>query len=169
MIENPSKNYTGKCGFITADLISETLGEFSDKSFFICGPQAMYDFCLPEVEKLGIPKRKIKKEIPGTPLNIWEYPGWPSDVKKDDVFTVKISGTKSIQASAGESLLVALEKNGLVIPTLCRSGECSTCRIKLVSGKVFQPQDTPVRKSDRQFGYIHSCVSYPLEDLEVLL
>jgi hypothetical protein len=27
----------------------------------------------------------------------------------------------------------------------------------------------PVRGSDRRFGYIHACVSYPLSDLEVLL
>ncbi|MFH1953304.1 MAG: 2Fe-2S iron-sulfur cluster binding domain-containing protein, partial [Pseudomonadota bacterium] len=54
-------------------------------------------------------------------------------------------------------------------PSLCRSGECSMCRIKVLSGKVFQPADVPVRKSDRQFGYVHACVSYPLEDLEILI
>jgi len=34
---------------------------------------------------------------------------------------------------------------------------------------VFQPVGIPVRKSDRQFGYVHSCVSYPLEDLEIMV
>ena len=43
------------------------------------------------------------------------------------------------------------------------------CRVKILSGKVFQPAGTPVRKSDTRFGYVHSCVSYPLEDLEIML
>jgi hypothetical protein len=43
------------------------------------------------------------------------------------------------------------------------------CRLKILSGKVFQPAGVAVRKSDRQFGYVHSCAAYPLSDLEILL
>ena len=43
------------------------------------------------------------------------------------------------------------------------------CRVKLISGRVFQPAGVLLRKSDRQFGYIHSCAAYPLEDLEIML
>jgi len=39
----------------------------------------------------------------------------------------------------------------------------------LLSGKVYQPQDVKLRKSDRRYGYIHACVSYPLSDLEMLI
>jgi ferredoxin-NADP reductase/ferredoxin len=169
VIENPPDGYTGRCGYITGDIIREELGDVGGKTFFLCGPQAMYDFCLPEIEKLNIPRRKIRKEMYGAPDNIWEYPGWPPEVKRDDEFKVKVSGSKPFKAVASEPLLSSLEKHGIVIPSLCRSGECSMCRLKLISGKVFQPQGTPVRKSDRQFGYIHSCVSYPIEDLELLL
>ncbi|MGD9032781.1 MAG: 2Fe-2S iron-sulfur cluster binding domain-containing protein, partial [Desulfobacteraceae bacterium] len=63
----------------------------------------------------------------------------------------------------------AFEKQGVAVSSLCRSGECSMCRVKILSGKVFQPAGALLRKSDRQYGYVHSCVSYPLEDLEVLI
>ncbi len=169
VIEEPGLNYNGKTGYITAELIKETLGSLVEKSFFVCGPQAMYTFCLPELDKLGINKWKIKQEMSGTPIDICEYKGWPSAIKAKDRFTVRVNGSRSFETSAGEALLVALEDNGLVVPSLCRSGECSQCRIKLVSGKVFQPEGTPVRKSDRKYGYIHACVSYPLENLEILL
>jgi ferredoxin len=105
----------------------------------------------------------------GAPLNIWEYPGWPQTVGANDTFSVKLQDGRQLEASAGQSLLVALEKNKAVVPSICRSGECSMCRVKVLSGKVFQPAGVPVRKSDRQFGYVHSCVSYPLEDLEILI
>ena len=63
----------------------------------------------------------------------------------------------------------SLERAGIVITASCRSGECSLCRTKLVSGKVFQPRGVKLRKSDRTFGYIHTCMAYPLEDLEIII
>jgi len=101
--------------------------------------------------------------------NICDYPGWPEEIKEDDVFRVKVDGGPTIEARAGEPLMGTLEKNGVLIPSLCRSGDCSICRVKILSGKVFQPAGVPVRKSDTQFGYVHSCVSYPLEDMEILI
>jgi ferredoxin len=129
----------------------------------------LYNFCTPELQALGIPNRRIRKEVYGAPLNICDSPGWPEGVKADDLFKVKIKGGKTLEAQADQPLIVALEKNGIAIPTLCRSGECSMCRVKILSGKVFQPAGVLLRKSDRQFGYVHSCVSYPLEDLEILI
>jgi ferredoxin-NADP reductase len=169
VIEDPSAGFEGACGYVTGQLIRELIGEIADKSFFICGPQGLYDFCLPELEGMGIPRRKIRQEMYGAPLNIWEYPGWPQAVDADDTFVVKLSDGRLFEASARESLLVALEKNDAVVPSICRSGECSMCRVKILSGKVFQPAGVPVRKSDRQFGYVHACMSFAIDDLEILL
>ena len=169
VIEDPSDDYIGACGFMTAELIKEILGDLTDKSFFICGPQGMYDFCLPELEGLGIARRKIRQEMYGAPLNIWQYPGWPREVDPDRLFSVRLKNGQQLKAKAGIPLLVSLEKSGMVVPSLCRSGECSMCRLKVLSGKVFQPAGVAVRKSDRQFGYVHSCAAYPLSDLEILI
>jgi len=169
VIENPPDRYQGHCGLMTGNLIAETLGDLGDKTFYLCGPQEMYDFCIPELEKLGIPARRIRKEVYGAPVSICDYPGWPQEAKAGDIFTVEVHGGGTLKAQAGEPLLVALERNGIVVPSLCRSGECSMCRVKILSGKVFQPAGALLRRSDRQFGYVHSCVSYPLEDLKVLI
>jgi len=37
------------------------------------------------------------------------------------------------------------------------------------SGYLSEVYGVPVRKSDRQFGYVHSCVSYPIGDLEIVV
>jgi hypothetical protein len=39
--------------------------------------------------------------------------------------------------------------------------------MRLLSGRVFQPAHTGLRDSDREHGYIHACVSYPLENLRI--
>lgn len=171
VLENPGEQYGGRCGFITGALVKEELGDMDDATFFICGPQGLYDFCLPELEALGIPRRSIRREMFGPPAQVWEQPGWPEGVGRDAVFSLSVQGMKtaSMKASASDSILATLEKNGIIVPSLCRSGECSLCRLKLLSGTVFQPPGALVRKSDRQFGYIHSCAAYPLEDCAVLI
>ena len=55
--------------------------------------------------------------------------------------------------------------NCFPVPT----GECSLCRTKLLSGKVFHPNGVKLRKSDRAFDYIHPCMAYPLEDLKIMI
>ena len=127
------EGYKGRSGLITADLIGETIGDMTEKTFYLCGPQGMYDFCLPELERLGVAKRKIRKEVYGAPGNIWDYPGWPEEVKADQVFTIRVDGGVTTEARAGEPLILALEKAGILIPSSCRSGECSMFRIKIVS------------------------------------
>jgi glycine betaine catabolism B len=169
VIEKPAADYAGACGFITRDVLREALENIEDKSFFICGPQGLYDFCLPQVQDLGVPRRKIKQEMYGAPPNIRQYPGWPAEIRQEDVFSVKVRQGRRLNAKAGETLLTALEKNEVRLPSLCRSGECSMCRVKVLSGQVYQPPGVPVRASDRQFGYVHACMSYPITDLEILI
>jgi NAD(P)H-flavin reductase len=165
--EKPGKGWTGRRGFITGELVKEMVGDLENKTFYVCGPQAMYDFCLPQLEALGIPRKRLRREMYGLPSQIWQTPGWPQTVAGNAAFTVRVNGSRSFQALAGEPLLAAMERNGVVVPALCRCGECSMCRVRLVSGKVFQPPGVKLRKSDRQFGYIHSCAAFPLENVEI--
>ncbi len=169
VISEPSKACTELTGLISADLMKRVLGGVEGKNFFLCGPGALYDFCMPELEKLGVPARKVRREMFGAPVNITAEPGWPSGVKADTRFTVKVKGKGELSALAGEPLLISLERAGHVIPALCRSGECSLCRVKLLSGKVYQPENARVRASDIKYGYVHSCAAYPVSDCEVLL
>jgi ferredoxin-NADP reductase len=169
VISEPPPSYSGHTGFITAGLIKELAGDTEGKMFYVCGPEEMYNFCLPELEKMGTPKKRVRQEVFGPPKNITGEPGWPSEVKGDDTFEVLLRSGKSITARADEPLMISLEREGITIPASCRSGECSLCRTKLLSGEVFQPRSVKVRKSDRQFGYIHACMAYPLKNLEIML
>lgn len=167
--ESPEKGYPGLAGLITGELIQRTLPGVEGKTFYLCGPQAMYDFCIPELERLGIPRRKIRREIYGPPAQVTRSPNWPPEVSADQTFTVKINGGRELRVPAGTPLVASLEQQGVLIPSLCRSGECSRCRVKVLSGTVYEPPGVPVRRSDRRYGYRHACVTYPLEDLEILI
>ena len=169
VISDPGAGCRHRTGFLTADLIREVLGDTGGRTFYLCGPAEMYAFCLPELEKLGIPRRRLRREMYGPPKDVTADPAWPADVPAERMFEVAIRGRKKIPARAGEPLLVALERAGIAVPAQCRSGECSLCRVKLLSGRVFQPQGVLLRKSDRTFGYIHSCMAWPVSDLEIMV
>jgi len=169
VISEPDADFNGLTGFINSKLLQERLGNLSNKTFFLCGPEAMYKFCRKELEGLGLRRKQIRVEVFGPPGNVTAQPGWPEGLAADATFQVKVSDGRTLEVSAGEPLMNGLERKNLELPAACRSGECSYCRVKLKSGKVFHAPGTKLRKSDLQFGFIHPCMAYPLEDLEILL
>lgn len=169
VLSEPEADSDGRTGFIDADCIRDVLGGINGYMFYICGPEVMYDFCIKHLAKLEVPARRIRREMFGARQDIWHEPGWPDELKGDETFTVDVRGRKKIKALCSEPLVAALERAGLRVPVCCRSGECSLCRVKLVSGKVFQAPGVLPRYADEKYGYIHSCKSYPITDLEIML
>ncbi len=158
-------------GFITVDLLKKYV-DLHNSSIFVCGPQAMYDHINRELESLEIRKKHIRREVFGEVQEVYSLNGYPAGTE-DKTFKMLVHmGKRSveIEASARESLLVALERAGLCPPSSCRSGSCGVCRSLLIKGEVFIPEDVDERRqADRKFGYIHPCISFPLENLEVVV
>ncbi len=169
VIEKPGPGYTGETGFMTGELMERVTGDLSGAMVYLCGPSAMYDFCLGELQARQVLARRIRREMFGPPVHVSQCPGWPADISEDQSFAVSIVGGPVVTARAGTPLLTTFEQAGLAPPSQCRSGECSLCRTRVLKGRVFQPAGVPLRQSDREQGYVHCCVSYPLEDLEVLI
>ena len=156
-------------GFLNAEIIKKYAPE-GDYSVFMCGPKAMYDFCIEECKKLGLPKRRYRAEMSGDYMNVQKNADFPKETDgKEFKLTVDIRGEKqTVVCKGGETLLWAMEKAGIKAPSHCRSGECGWCHSKLVSGEVYIPEDADGRRlGDKKFGWIHPCVSYPLSDIEI--
>jgi ferredoxin-NADP reductase len=167
VISEPPPGYQGLTGFLDAATIRDQVGDVAGKTFYVCGPNVMYGFCLEALTELGVPRHKIRRELYGPPDDVTREPGWPQGLDAGTLFEVEVEGRGTIRAAAGEPLLNSLERYGIVVPAVCRAGACSACRTRLLSGRVFQPAGAAVRESDREHGYIHACVSYPLENLRI--
>ena len=155
-------------GFITSQLIAKYGGEAGTYSIFMCGPQAMYNFLDGEIEKLGLRRKFVRRELFGAIKDPWNQPGYPAEIRGRS-FALKVTQcgtTYETTALADEPLLVAMERAGIKAPSRCRSGECGWCRSRLLSGQVFIPEKTDGRRAaDVQFGYIHPCSSFPASDV----
>lgn len=153
-------------GYITAELIKKYAPD--DYSVFVCGPEAMYRFEEKEIEKLELPRRKVRREMLGVTKKVWEQPDYPV-AAKDKTFKVVVrrgAEVYEIEASANEPVLAAIERAGIEAPSRCRSGECGWCRSKLISGEVYVPAENEVRRfSDVAHDYLHPCASFPVSDL----
>lgn len=154
-------------GFISAELIKKYAPE-GDYSVFICGPKAMYAYLEGEIQKLGLPRRRARFELSGEYGDPARSAAYPKDAAgKSFRVEVLIRGEKkSVSCRADQTLLQAMEQNGIHAPSDCRSGQCGWCHSRLVSGEVFIPEEADGRRqADKKFGWIHPCVSYPLSDI----
>jgi len=156
-------------GFITKEII-EKYCDANSSTFFICGPQIMYNFVQEELKKFNLPAKRIRREAFGEVKDILTHPDFPKEVA-EKVFKVKVhigEQTKEIPAMATESVLVALERANLNPPSKCRSGECGFCRSLLIDGDVYINPVSDWRKgADKKYNYFHPCASYPISDLEI--
>lgn len=173
MITRPPENYQGLTGRLDVERLLAILGgdktKLAEKMYYICGPTPFNESCLRLLHELGVPARRIKVEANGAPKRPDQQPHWPAGVSLEDEVIVTVKGKGSFQTKVGEPLLNALERHGYGAENACRSGECSLCRVKLVSGEVFNPQEAHLRKSDKDFGWIYACVAFPLTDIEVAI
>lgn len=168
VVSDPVENWDGERGFLDEALIRRLVPDFAQRTSYICGPQVMNDFCKSALEAMGVPEKKIRREMFGARRDIQNEPGWPAELTGNEVFTITV-GDKKIPAKSGEPVLVALERAGVRVNVCCRSGECSLCRVKLVSGNVFLARGMLRRYADEKYGYIHSCKAYPMGDIEIML
>ena len=78
-------------------------------------------------------------------------------------------GGREITSRDGETVLSAALRQGLVFPHSCRSGNCDTCRARLISGKI-APGAAPRVDADPhagRSGAILLCQAVPLSDVVI--
>ena len=170
ILSEPKEGWDGETGFIGADIIKNLVPDWDKVSYYVSGPQAMYDFLDKEFAAMGIRSRFIRKEEYGETDDITLSPAYPKG-HENETFKLKVIFGEDVQvidAKATDTVAVSLEKAGLAVDTHCRSGACGFCRSLLLEGDVWQrPQSDGVRAADRDDGYFHPCSAYPMSDITV--
>ena len=168
----PADGWSGDRGFIDRACLLRHVAaaELPQKTFFVCGPVPMYRLVVGALGDLGVPRHRVRVEPFGPPEPVDREPGWKAGLDPTARFRVTLEGRGVVlEALAGEPLMAALERHGVVLPAICRSGACATCRTRLLEGAVFTPAGTALRESDHVAGFIHPCMAFPQSDLTVRL
>lgn len=168
VLSEPDPGWEGETGFLSAGLIKRALGSTDGKSFFMCGPQAMYSHVNKQLDDLGIIQRFRRQEAYGESDDITAHPEFPREkAGKTYKLAFRYGITEvELECRADETLLVALERAGYAVDSRCRSGECGWCRSLLEKGEIwYRPEGLGVRASDLDDGFVHVCSAYPMSNV----
>jgi ring-1,2-phenylacetyl-CoA epoxidase subunit PaaE len=137
---------------------------------FLCGPEEMIFSTRAWLEKKGVDKRKIHFELFGTPkfhTTIYKANG----AKKSNDRVVSKVTIKSDGIAFdfdlpfdGEPILDAALKQGADLPFACKGGVCSTCRARLIEGKVEMETNYALVAEEVEAGFILTCQSHPTSE-----
>jgi ferredoxin len=75
--------------------------------------------------------------------------------------------TFCLQVASEQYILMAAEAQKVTLPYSCRNGACTACAVRVLEGKVNQPEAMGLSPELKSQGYALLCVSYPASDLVV--
>ncbi len=134
---------------------------------FLCGPEEMIFRIKNYLTKKGVADDKIHFElftVPGykkqpaishQPSAINAGPVSKVSIKLDGIVFDFDLGYKS------ESILDAALKQGADLPFACKGGVCTTCKAKILEGKVMMDVNWGLEPDEVAAGYILTCQSHP--------
>ncbi|MCI8575673.1 MAG: iron-sulfur cluster-binding domain-containing protein [Bacilli bacterium] len=152
-----------KDGYVSGIISKELILEYQKEkmSYFVCGPTELYERMNLVLKELNIANKYIRHDL----YDECEK-GHLNETYEIRVLT---DGQEKILFGNGtESISKTLEREGIIAPKRCGVGVCGICRSKLVEGQVLS-NDHYLRAIDKEYHYIHPCVSYPLSNIKIKL
>ncbi len=172
ILDNAPMNWQGYSGLLNHDMLTKLFERIPDwgidkTTYLMCGPEGMMKNVDTLLEARHIPKEKIFKEsfVQGT-IDKKEAPAAAEEgTAKDHEVTIRYDGQEyKVLVPAGKAILETALDQGIDLPYSCQSGLCTACRGKCLSGKVKLDEEEGLSKSERDEGYVLTCVGHPLTD-----
>jgi ring-1,2-phenylacetyl-CoA epoxidase subunit PaaE len=173
ILDEAPMNWQGYSGLLNHEMLQKLFERIPNwgtgsTTYLMCGPEGM----MKNVETLliahAIPKENIFKEsfVQGTidkdKKN--EAAGANADNKAREV-TIRYDGQEfKVVVEPNRTILETALDQGIDLPYSCQSGLCTACRGKALSGKVKLDEEEGLSQSEKDEGYVLTCVGHPLTD-----
>jgi ring-1,2-phenylacetyl-CoA epoxidase subunit PaaE len=135
---------------------------------FICGPEEMMQQVSEALQEHGVPKDRIKMELfaASIPKHKHVARAGITPEARECAVTVIIDGNHAgfTMEKDRESILDAGLRHGIDMRYSCKGGVCSTCRCKVLDGKVDMDVNHALEDYEIARGFVLSCQSFPVTD-----
>ena len=135
---------------------------------FICGPEDMMHGVSAALLGAGMPKEHIKVELfaASIPKHQHKPRAFDPGARHETEVTVIMDGnhTSFTMDKDKESILDAGLRAGIDMRYSCKGGVCSTCRCKLIDGKVDMDANYALEDYEIARGFVLSCQAFPVTD-----
>lgn len=151
-----------KCEEVFSRLVDVTAAD----AVFICGPGPMMDAAEAALAARGVPAERVLIErFTSSALSAEQIAKNEALQKKaaGTTLTVTLDGRRAkvaFDATRG-NILESVQAAGLPAPYACKSGVCTTCRAKVVSGTVEMKKNYGLSEQELAQGYVLTCQSVP--------
>lgn len=172
ILDNAPMNWQGYSGLLNHDMLKKLFERIPNwgndaTTYLMCGPEGMMKNVESLLAQLSIPKEKIFKEsfVQGTiDKDKKEAEPVGGEAKAREV-TIRYDGQEyKVMVPPDKAILETALDAGIDLPYSCQSGLCTACRGKALSGKVKLDEEEGLSQSEREEGYVLTCVGHPLTD-----
>lgn len=161
VLSQPGPEWAGWKGRLRNEILEREVKNPAQSTFFLCGPPAFMDVARSLLKEMRVESSRILQESFGG--TVARATDTSPTVGSLDMKLARSAVTYKV--SGEETVLESLERNGVMIPTGCRQGECGTCAHRLLAGKVKMEAEGGLNEELRLRGFILPCVSRPLGDI----
>lgn len=170
-LENPPSDWSGYTGRLDISKLKSAISDladdnYSDVSYFTCGPEPMMNIVMDTLSEMGIADDKKHKEsfVAGN-TSPKEIIAEDAQFLGDTEVTIILDGEEHKYTVSPKSTILesGLDQN-LDMPYSCQSGLCTACRGKCLSGKIKMDEEDGLSDEEKAEGYVLLCVGHPMTD-----
>lgn len=170
ILDEAPLTWQGPSGLLNPEMLKEILHRIPDWGvdntlYLMCGPEGMMHNVETFLADYGIPSGSLFKESFVTPIiDKVQDDDADGELKTREVVVVYDGEEHKFTVEPDSTILETALDMDIDLPYSCQSGLCTACRGKLLSGKVKLDEEEGLSDSERDEGYVLTCVGHPLTD-----
>jgi len=156
-LTQPPVDWFGLKGRLSLSHIKQ-IKDVSKRQVFVCGPDGFMNKAKNLLIKQGVAENAYHQEAFGVAQQV---------AKEHKTLQLSVNG-HLFEGHNQATLLDQAEAAGVAIANSCRAGFCGSCKVRVESGQVHQPDVPALQEHERNMGMALACCCVPETDLEVV-
>jgi glycine betaine catabolism B len=163
----------GLTGRINKKMIVDCVPDVSERSVYLCGPDAFMAESKQYLLDLSVPAEKLlcesftvnSPQVSGEAKTQHSIIGRPLSHKTGSYRVRFAKSGKTVTTDGGMTILELAESSGITIDHDCLKGSCGECMVKCLKGNIEMTEQAEIADFDRKRGWVYSCCAYPVSNI----